>query len=104
MSRCAAHLITALFKNSVPLFKNNKVQPRHRERNLLHAGLQRVQDLGVGVIAHGVVEHPPGVHVGQIHRAGELTLERRAAVRDGVAFEEPGLGLDLVTGLADRDR
>ena len=45
---------------------------------------------------------PPGLNIREVERAGELALERRAAVRDRVAFEE--LGLDLVTRLADLDR
>ena len=49
-------------------------------------------------------EDPPGVHVGQVQGAGELALEGRAAVRDGVALEEPRLGLDLIACLADLDR
>ena len=69
-----------------------------------HAGLQRGQDVDVRVVAHRAGEHPPGVHVGQVQGAGELALQGRAAVRDGVALEEPGLGLDLVAGLADLDR
>ena len=56
------------------------------------------------VVAHGAGEHPPGVHIGQVQGPGELALEGRAAVRDGVALEEPRLGLDLIAGLADLDR
>lgn len=81
-----------------------EVQPGHRHRDLLHACLERAQDVDVGVVAHGPGEHPPGVHAGQVHRAGELALQRRPAVRDGGALEESGLGFDLVTGLADLDR
>ena len=52
-------------------------------------------------VPHRAGENLPGVHAGQVQRPGELALQGRAAVRDGVALEEPRLGLHLVTGLAD---
>ena len=81
-----------------------EVQSGDLERHLLHAGLQRAEDVDVSVVAHGAGEHPPGVDVGEVQGAGELALQDRAAVRDSVALEEPRLGLDLVAGPADPDR
>ncbi len=51
----------------------------------------------MSVVAHRAGEHPPGVHVGEVQRAGELSLQRGAAVGDGVALEEARFGLDIVT-------
>jgi hypothetical protein len=81
-----------------------QVQPGHRERDLGHAGLEGAEDVDVRVVAHRAGEHPPGVDIGEVQGPGELALQRRPAMGDGVAFEEPGLGFDLVTGLADLDR
>ncbi len=58
----------------------------------------------MGVVADGTGEHPSDVHVGQVQCAGELTLECRTAMGDGVALEEPRLRLDLIAGFADLDR
>ena len=55
------------------------------------------------VVADRSGEHPAGVHVGEVHRAAELTLQRQTAVSECVDFEETGLGFDLVTGLASGD-
>ncbi len=101
MSRSPAHLMTALFRNSLPLSKS---RPVTRERDLLHAGLQGRQDVNVGIVAHRAGENPPGVHTSQVQRPGELAPQARAAVRNGVALEEPRLGLHLIAGLADLDR
>ena len=60
--------------------------------------------MDVGVIAHGPRKHPPEIDISEVEGSGKLTLERRAAARDRVAFEEPGLRLHLITGLADLDR
>ena len=62
----------------------------------MHCRLQCAEDVGVGVVAHAAGEDPAGAHIGQVQRAGELTFERWPAVRDGVAFEEPRDGLDLI--------
>jgi hypothetical protein len=58
----------------------------------------------MGVIADRAGEHPSGMHVGQVQCAGELALERRAAVRHGIPLEEPRLRLDLIASSADFDR
>lgn len=60
--------------------------------------------MDVGVVADRVGVDPAGVHVGEVHGARELALQARSAVGHRVDLEEPGLGLDLVTGLADGDR
>ena len=58
----------------------------------------------MGVVAHGAGEDPAGVHIGQIQGPGELAFERRPAVGDGVALEEPWRSFDLIAGFADLDR
>ena len=65
--------------------------------------VEHAQDVNVGVVADRSGEHPAGVHVGEVHRAAELTLQRRNAVSEGVYLEETGLGFDFVTGLVDGD-
>jgi len=79
-------------------------KPGHLERHLGHAGLQGAEDVDVCVVAHAASEHPAGVDISEDHRAGELALQRRPTVLDGVALEKPRLGFDLVTGLTDLDR
>lgn len=81
-----------------------EVQPGHLERDRLDAQLERGQDMNVRVVADRSGEHPPGVHVRQVHRPAELAFQGRSAVRDGITLEEPRHVLDLVTGFADRDR
>ena len=81
-----------------------EVQTRDGEGDFLHARLQGGQDVDVRVVAHRAGENPPGVHAGQVQGPGELALQRRPTVLDGVALEKPRLGFDLVTGLTDLDR
>lgn len=74
------------------------------ERDHAQGGVQRGQDVGVGVVAHAGGVAPAGVHAREVERLNELSLHRGATVSHGVAFEEPGLGLNLVAGLTDLDR
>jgi hypothetical protein len=81
-----------------------EVQTGYRVGYFTHRGPQSGEDVGVGVVTDGAGEHPAGVHIGQVQRAGELALECGPAVRDGIALEETGFGFHFVGGFTDRDR
>ena len=80
-----------------------EVHAQHGERDRVHGGVQGRDDVLLGVVADRAGEGPPREHIGHVHGPGELPLEHRTAVGDGVDLEEPGLGLHLVTGPADLD-
>lgn len=63
-------------------------------RDLGDRSFEPGEDVGTGVVADGAGEHPSDVHVGQVQGVGELAFERRTAMGDGVALEEPRLRLD----------
>ncbi len=73
-------------------------------RDLGDRSFEPGEDVGTGVVADGAGEHPSDVHVGQVQGVGELAFERRTAMGDGVALEEPRLRLDLIAGPANLDR
>lgn len=58
----------------------------------------------MGVVAYGAGVGPSGVEVGEVESTGEFSGFHAAAVGDGIAFEEPRFGFDLVTSPPDRDR
>lgn len=59
-------------------------------RDLGDRSFEPGEDVGTGVVADGAGEHPSDVHVGQVQGVGELAFERRTAMGDGVALENPG--------------
>src|SRR5664279_5804798 len=101
MSRSPAQVMTALLRNSVPLSKSKPVMvkgisctPACRAARTWVCALLRIVR---------VKTHPVCTQVRFRVRANS-PLEGRAAVRDGVALEEPRLGLHLIACLADLDR
>lgn len=118
VARSAAHAITGLLRNSLPLSKSSPLTSKgtastparsaftlgYRTPAAVPVPGEDDEDVDVGVVVHRARHDPAGVHVGQVQRAGELALQRRPAVRHGFALEEPRLGLDLVAGPAQGDR
>lgn len=67
-----------------------EVQPGDLERDRLDGESERGEDVDVGVIARRARERPTRAHIGQVQGPAELPFQRRPAVRDRVALEEPG--------------
>lgn len=80
-----------------------EVESGHQVGHRVHELCAGIDDVGRGVVLHRVGIDPPGVHVGVVHAAGELAVEGRAAVGDGIDFEEAGFVVEFVTGLGHGD-